>query len=110
MALLAVDIGKAFKIAGDKGIADPSSGYKDVGTFISSVLPNVYIAAGLILLLLLLFGGLMTIINSDNQEAQEKGKQAITSAIIGFVIIFASFWIIQIIQVLTGVNILNPSF
>ena|SRR3989344_910480 len=110
MALLAVDIGDAFKIAGDKGISDPSSGYSTIGGFIGSVLPNVYIAAGIILLFLLLSGGLMTIINSDNAEAQEKGKQAITSAVIGFVIVFASFWIIQIIQVLTGINILKPSF
>ena len=104
-----IDIGDAFKIAGDQGISDPASGYKDIGTFLSSILPNVYIAAGLILLLLLIFGGLMTIINSGNPEAQEKGKNALTAAIIGFVLIFASYWIIQIIQVLTGINILNPS-
>ena len=107
---MAVSIGNEFKIGGDKGIGQAGSGYETIGGFISSILPNVYIGAGLILLFLLLFGGLTTIINSDNPEAQDKGKQAITSALIGFLIIFASYWIIQIIQVLTGIKILNPPF
>jgi heme/copper-type cytochrome/quinol oxidase subunit 4 len=101
---MAVDIGQEFKIGGDQGIA--SAIPQTIGGFISAVLPNVFIIAGVILLLLLLFGGFMT---SDNPEAQDKGKQAITSALIGFVIIFASYWIIQIIQVLTGVNILKST-
>jgi heme/copper-type cytochrome/quinol oxidase subunit 4 len=104
---MAVDIGQEFKIGGDQGIA--SAIPQTIGGFISAVLPNVFIIAGVILLLLLLFGGFMTIMNSDNPEAQDKGKQAITSALIGFVIIFASYWIIQIIQVLTGVNILKST-
>ncbi len=106
--LAQVDIGGSFKIGGDKSISQPSSGYSTIGGFISSILPNIYIVAGIILFFLLLFGGLITIINSDNPEAQQKGKQVITAALIGFLIIFGSFWIIQIIQVLTGVNILNP--
>lgn len=103
-----VDIGQKFIIGGDKPISDTASGYATLGGFISSILPNIYIISGIILLFLLLFGGLITIINSDNPEAQEKGKQTITAAIIGFLLVFGSFWIIQIIQVLTGVNILKP--
>ena len=106
MAAGEVNIGDKFIIGGGKTLTE--GGYKDIGTFISSIHPNVYVIAGIILLLLLIFGGLMTIINQGNEQAQEQGKNAMTSAIIGFVIIFASFWIIQIIQVLTGVNILNP--
>lgn len=106
---MAVDIGQEFKIGGDKGIANAGPAFQTIGGFVSAVLPNVFIIAGVILLLLLLFGGLTTIIGGDNPEAQDKGKQAITSALIGFVIIFASYWIIQIIQVLTGVNILKSS-
>lgn len=105
-----INIGEAFKIGGDKGIGEPGSGYATLGGFISSVLPNVYILAGIILLFLLLFGGLTIIIGGDNPEAQDKGKQALTAALIGFLLIFASFWIIQIIQVLTGINILKPNF
>lgn len=110
MAAPEVPIGDKFIIGGGKSIADPASGYATLGGFLSSVLPNIYIASGLILLFLLLFGGLTTIINSGNPEAQEKGQGAVAAAIIGFLIIFLSYWIIQIIQVLTGINILKPPF
>ena len=43
----------------------------------------------------------------DNPEQAAKGKQAATAAVIGFIIIFASYWIIQLIQLLTGITILQ---
>ena len=46
----------------------------------------------------------------DNPEKAKKGKQAITAALIGFMIIFCSYWIIKIIEIITGVSILNPGF
>ncbi len=51
----------------------------------------------------------MVVSSAGNAEKTDKGKQAITGAIIGFVIIFASYWIIQIIEIITGVNILNST-
>ena len=107
MALLAVDIGDAFKIAGDKGISDPSSGYSTIGGFIGSVLPNVYIGAGLIIFFMIVAGGFLMIANSGNTDKQQEGKSIITAAIIGFVIVFTSYWIIQIVQIVTGLKILN---
>jgi len=51
----------------------------------------------------------MMIANPGNPEKQEQGKKAVTAAIAGFLIIFCSYWIIQIIQVLTGLQILNTN-
>jgi hypothetical protein len=42
-----------------------------------------------------------------DKEAQEKGKKMITSALIGFFIIFLSYWIAQILQVIFQINILS---
>ena len=47
--------------------------------------------------------------SGGNVEQIDKGKQAISGAIIGFIIIFASFWIIQLIEKLTGIPILNTT-
>ena len=65
--------------------------------------------AGIILFLYLIFGGFTIATAAGSPENADKGKKAITNAIMGFVIIFASYWIIQIIQVLTGIPILNAS-
>jgi hypothetical protein len=80
-----------------------------ITTFISSILPNIYVLAGIILLAYLVFGGFMYITAAGNNEQMQKGQQALTNAIIGFLIIFASYWIIQIIQVITGIPILNAN-
>jgi hypothetical protein len=53
----------------------------------------------------MVFGGLLMISSAGNAKQTESGQQAITNAIIGFALIFTSYWIIQIIEVLTGISI-----
>jgi len=63
------------------------------------------------LLFLLIFGGFSLIIgagNGDPKKAQQ-GQKAITSALIGFAIVFLSYFIIQTIEIFTGLDILNPN-
>lgn len=74
--------------------------------FLSAILPNIFTIAGLLLLVYLMAGGLM-VIKSAGSEGKGKGKEAITNALAGFIIIFAAYWIIQMVQVITGIPILN---
>lgn len=75
-----------------------------------SILPNALVLSGIILLFIFTFGGLTVITSANNPEQAQKGKQAITGAIIGFIVIFMAYWIIQIIEVITGIKILDPGF
>ena len=102
---LAVDIGEQFKLKGHTGIGDPSSGYGSIGEFISVILPNVYVIASLILFVLIIGGGFAIITSGNDPQQKGKGAKAVTSAVIGFVIIFASYWIIKLIEFLTGIDI-----
>ncbi len=102
-----LDLGGAFKLRGDSTLRSTFSG--GLRGFISAILPNAFLFAGLILFLLIIAGGIGMIINSANPEAQQKSKGLITNAVIGFLLIIASYWLIQIIQTLTGVNILGSS-
>jgi len=79
-----------------------------IGQLVSIILSNAMVVAGVILLFLLIFGGISMIAGTgrDNPEQAAKGKQAATAAVIGFIIIFAAFWIIRIIETLTGLDIL----
>lgn len=74
---------------------------------ISTLLPNIYIFSGVILFFLIIFGGFTIVTSGDNPEQTQKGTQAITWALIGFLIIVSSYWIIQIIEVITGIDILQ---
>lgn len=78
---------------------------RTLGDYISSVLPTIYIASGLILFLYMVFGGVLIIASSGDSKKTDEGKQVLTNAIIGFGIIFTSYWIIQIIEVITGIPI-----
>ncbi len=94
----AVDIGQEFKPP-----------FQDIGSFISVLLPNVYVIASVLLFFLLIFGGFGFIVSAGNQnpEGTQKAGGAVRAALMGFILIFASYWIIQIIEIITGVDILK---
>ena len=104
MEKIAVNIGSEF--------GSPFGQNYGFGDLVSIILSNALVVAGIILLFLLIFGGISMIMGAgqDNPEQAAKGKQATTSAVIGFIIIFAAYWIIQIIETITGLNILKPGF
>jgi len=106
MEKLAFKIGEEFKLGGEGGIGE-AAGYGSIGELISAILPNIYVFAGIILFILLIVGGLMVIINAGKgeQEGVQTGQKAITAALVGFLIIFASYWIMQIIEIITGIKI-----
>lgn len=80
---------------------NPSAG---IGALISVFLPYILTLAGLILLVMLIIGGFTMLSGAASQESQEKGKKQITSALVGFIILFLAFWIAQIIQVVFRVD------
>ena len=112
--LLAFKIG--FKI-GDEFWLKPNQSigsktvFQTLNSFVSAVLPNIYIIAGIILFIYLLIGGIGFIKSAgqENTEGLKKAQQTITTALVGFLIIFASYWIIQLIEIVTGLNILKTT-
>ena len=113
--LAQVDIGKNFfwkDQGGGVWAGLPSSNevcFSSISAFISCVLPNVYVFSGIILFVLMVIGGFIVITSAGkgDQEGTKKGQKAITAALIGFLIIFTSYWIIQIIEKVTGLKILS---
>ncbi len=103
MNKIAVDIGTSF--SGSTGLKELT----DVGTLVSSITSNAVVLAGIIFLFLLIFGGIGIIsgAGSENPEQVAKGKQAVTAAIIGFILVFGAYWIVQLVGRVTGINILG---
>lgn len=99
---VAVDIGSKF----NSPFGKTGGG---LGSLVSIILSNALIIAGVILLILLILGGFSIIMGAGQSDPQrvEQGKKAATAAIIGFIIIFAAYWIIQIVELVTGIQILN---
>ncbi|OGC93139.1 hypothetical protein A2876_01165 [Candidatus Amesbacteria bacterium RIFCSPHIGHO2_01_FULL_48_32b] len=83
-----------------------AAGFTTPGAIISALLPNVIILAGIIFFFLILFGGFKLIVgagqNSSPQDAA-KARAALTYGVIGFLLVVASYFILQIISAqLTG--------
>ncbi len=89
------------------GLSQDKIDTSSLGGIIGSLLAPVLVASGLVLLVMLIAGGLNMLTGAGNQESQEKGKKQITSALIGFVIIFLAYWIAQILQIIFKINIVS---
>lgn len=46
---------------------------------------------------------------SNDSKKSAQAKTVITDALIGFAVVFLAYFIIQIVETITGLNILNPS-
>jgi len=84
---------------------------KGFADLVSIILSTAITISGVLLLFLLIFGGISIIIGAGkgDPEATARGKAAATAAVIGFGVIFVSYWIIQIVEYVTGYAILNPA-
>jgi len=108
-----VDIEQEFNLGVDKsGQPIPLSGTpytspEGLFAILSVVVKNVFVIAGIVLFILIIVGGLGMILNAGNAEKQQKSNNVLGSAVTGFVIMIISYWIIKIIEVITGVEIIS---
>ena len=77
------------------------------GDVLNMLVPFLFVFAGMILFVMLLWGGFEMLSSAATPDSKNAGQQRITAAIIGFVLLFVSYWIAQIVQFITGVNILG---
>lgn len=88
-----------------------SSGFalkgKTIGDIINMVLPYVFVIAGLILLVMLILGGIELMTSAGNPDKVKAGSGRITHALIGFLIVFITYFVSQLVQVMLGVNFLG---
>lgn len=75
------------------------------GGIISRILVFAFPIAGIIMFVIITIGGFQVILTSATKKTVEEGKKKITTAVLGFVLLFASYWIIQIIQVISGARL-----
>lgn len=106
--LIAFDIGKMINTGNGSNIADT---YPSASKLINVIIQNSFVVIGVILLGILLYGGILFIISagSDDSKKAAQSKAILTDAVIGFVVVFLAYFIIQIIQVITGLEILNSN-
>jgi len=73
-------------------------GTTKIGDIISSVLPYIFGAAGIALLIYLILGGFQIMTSRGDPKAK------ITNAVIGFIIVFLAFIIVQLLGQVLGLK------
>lgn len=74
------------------------------GGFISTLLPYIFGAAGVALLIFLIIGGLQMMLSQGDPKTMQSAQSKITNALIGFVIIVIAFFVVQLVKQLLGLG------
>lgn len=94
------------KIGNNGGTSPYADQLSTPGGIVSRLLEFAFPIAGMILFVTLLWGGFEMIYGASTaSKAVEAGKNRITAAIIGFFLLFASYWMVQILEVILGIKI-----
>lgn len=80
--------------------------FKTPGSTISRASTYAFPAAGMILFGMLSWGGFEMLLGAVNKKSLDSGKQRITAAIVGFLLLFATYWAAQLLEAIFGVKIL----
>ena len=93
-----------------EGYATPRLPQGTPGEFVSRLILFIFPIAGLLLLLYLIFGGYKYMLSRGDPKAMQEARGAITNALLGFVIVFISFWILQLVGIIFGIEQITAIF
>lgn len=99
-----VDIGNTF------GPTRSSQSFRTLGGFVNVVLPNVLTLAGIIALIGVVVSGWNLMLHAGGGEGEKAAKDrgAFTAALIGLILIFGAYFLLQLTGVIVGYDFLNP--
>jgi hypothetical protein len=78
---------------------------KTLGDVIGATLPYIYVFSGLGLLLMLILGGIELMTAAGDPKKVESGYGRIKTGMIGFFIVFVSYMVVKVVEVVLGVKI-----
>ena len=87
------------------------SPFSNIGQTISYLLPNIIGVSAIIMFFLIMGAGFSMLTNAGNEASAQdkaKAKAALTYSVIGFLLVVAAYFILQVIGVVLGVDFINP--
>ena len=96
-----VDLGLKYTLG--IGGAPVKDVYENPADLVNLLVSNLMVIGGVILFFMIILAGFKFI--QDTAKGKEEAAKILKSAFIGFIIMFSAFWIVQIVKVITGANI-----
>ena len=91
-------------------IATPNFAGSTVGDIISSLIPYIYGLAGFALLIFIVLGGYQVMVSRGDPKQMAAGKEKITWAIVGFIILFTAYWIVRLVGEILNIQQIRDIF
>ena len=95
-----VDLGECLKLSDSTPVREV---YTNPAFLVNLVVRNLFIVAGIILVIMFFMAGYKFILKG--KEGVQEAQQLATNALVGFIVMFAAYWIVQIIALSTGADI-----
>jgi len=73
-----------------------------VGEIVGDAISYVIAFAGIFLLLRIIISGFIIMISAGDAKKLAQGRSSLTSAVVGFILVFGAFWVVQIVGVMFG--------
>lgn len=77
--------------------------YSTPADLVNILTQNIFIVAGIIFFVAIIFAGISYV--REGQKGIETAKQVITTALVGLIVMISAYWIVQIMEIVTGTNI-----
>ena len=111
-------LAQAIKLPGPNGTSVPVnypsqfSGFtfQNIGGILNTAIPLIFAFAGLGLLLMLISAGYTFLTSAGDAKKMEQGKQQLTNAVVGFFIVFAAYWIVQLVGIIFKLESIKSVF
>lgn len=91
------------------GPLDPGR-FPNLGAVITRAIPFIFVFAGIALLAMIIIGGFSLLSGAGDPKKIEAGKQRITYAIVGFLIVFLAYWLVQLVALIFGIDEIKGMF
>jgi hypothetical protein len=84
--------------------------FADIGSVIAQAMPYVVAFAGFGLLIMIIAAGFTLLTSAGDAKKMEQGKQRFTMAIVGFLIVVGSVFLVRVIGIVLGIAEVNTIF
>ncbi len=85
--------------------ADEPAQFKDLEVVFANILNVALVLAGLVLFVMLMLGGINYLTSGGDPEKAKKAQGTLTWAIVGFILLIASWFILRFLSQFTGIDL-----
>lgn len=102
-------LAQMFKFPGGS-VSGPLTKFNDIGSIISEAIKYIFAFAGIGLLLMIVAAGMTLLTSAGDAKKAESGKQRLTYAVVGFLVIFTAYWLVQMLGRIFGFEKITTIF